>query len=75
MAFENLTLGQLLQIAQRGGGFALDAAALTTGELSQIAAAAAVSGARIVFRGISNRPHPEILQIAAQGQGAISFED
>ena len=76
MTFEAKPTTEIIQIANAGGGFKLDASSRPTIELVQIASAASNKGARVVFSGISrNKTTVELIQIANAGGGSVSFED
>jgi hypothetical protein len=51
--FSTKSTQKLIQLANDGAGFRLDAAVRPTFDLIQIANAAAVSGARLTFAGIT----------------------
>lgn len=74
MSFELRTTAELIQIANAGGGFRLDAAVRTTAELIQIALAARNSGAQVTFAGLGVRTTAELLQIATAGKGVVILE-
>ena len=65
----------LVQIVMNGGGLELDAQAIPTMLLVQLAANAQASGARLLFRGMGARPTQDLVQIAVNGKGAVVFAD
>ena len=75
MSFQTRTTADLVQIANAGGGFRLDARTRTTADLVMIASAASKHQAHITFAGMSVRTTADLVQIAAAGKGAIVLED
>lgn len=73
--FETRPTLELVQIAQAGGGFELDARMRSTLDLVQIATAASRGGGTIVLKGLVLRSTLELVQIAQAGRGRVIFAD
>jgi hypothetical protein len=65
---------QLINILRAGGGLILDAATRLPDQLTQMAAAAAGSGATLVLRNADYRAPDDLINIAAAGRGRVIFE-
>ena len=74
MSFEMRTTPDLVQIANSGGGFRLDATMRTTPDLIKIASAASTTGARVTFCGLSMRTTPDLVKISLAGKGCVILE-
>jgi hypothetical protein len=66
---------ELSGIVANGGGLDLDVSNRNALELSGIAAAAARSGATLIFRGVGSLSALELSGIAASGKGRVIFAD
>jgi hypothetical protein len=75
MSFGKMPIDDLLQIANAGGGFRLDATHRYPDELIQIATAAKNGGATVIFYGMSRYYTNDLMRIATAGKGAVIFED
>jgi hypothetical protein len=65
----------LVAIVSAGGGLDIDASMRMTPDLQAIAAAAARSGATVIFRGMASRMTNELQATAAAGKGRVIFAD
>jgi hypothetical protein len=75
MSFAKMPTDDLIQIANAGGGFRLDATHRYPDELVQIASAAKNGGATVIFYGMSRCYTHDLIRIATAGKGAVIFED
>jgi hypothetical protein len=75
MSFGKMPIDDLIQIANAGGGFRLDATHRYPDELMQIATAAKNGGATVIFSGMSRYYTNDLIRIATAGKGAVIFED
>ncbi len=75
MSLGEMSLDDLIRIAQAGGGFRLNATHRYPNELMQIATAAKTGGATVIFSGMSAHYTDDLIQIATAGKGAVIFED
>lgn len=73
--FESKTIGDLVRIAENGGGMEIRVGARTTGDIVRLAEAAARGGCRIYLRGLAARAMPDLVRIAAAGRGSVVFAD
>lgn len=71
----NKSVNDLWRIVAAGGGLDFDASRYATDDLWRIAAATQGKGARVTFRGISNRPVDDLWRIAAAGRGNVVIAD
>lgn len=74
MSFQGRSTGDLVRIAEAGGGFRLDAAERPTDDLVRIAGAASSWGVRLVFAGMIERSTDDLVRIADAGEGCVEFE-
>lgn len=68
---ENFTHTQLLQLANSGLGFTVDAKRFTHTQLLQLSNAASSSSAQITILNHSNFTHTQLLQLGNAGGGNI----
>jgi hypothetical protein len=71
--FDFWSTQDLVQLAVNGGGFELNAGTRSLQDRLMIAANAKVGGAKIVLRGMSTWPPQQLIQIAANGKGHVTF--
>lgn len=71
----NRNIDELWRIVAAGSGLDFDASRFTTDQLWRLAAASQGSGAKIVFRGISDRRTDDLWRLAAAGRGNIIICD
>jgi hypothetical protein len=70
----NFPISQLVQIVANGGGIEVDAAYVPKDQIVQLAANASSSGAKLVIKNSSRLQQMDLVQIAANGKGAVFFE-
>ncbi len=75
MTLEIRSTDDLCSIAAAGGGFRLNVGIRSAQDLREIAASAVAGNARLIFTGIAVRTTLELRDIAAAGQGHVSFEN
>jgi len=71
---KDLSVDELVQLAAAGGGFTVSAAELAVSSLVHIAAAASGTKARIRIVDSECLTFSDMVNIAAAGKGAVSFE-
>jgi hypothetical protein len=70
----SISTDDLVKIVEAGGGLTLDAATKSKDELVQIATAATGSEAGVIFRNVTALAVDDLVEIAATGEGCITFE-
>jgi DNA replication protein len=70
----SISTDDFAKILEAGGGLTLDAGTKSKDELVQIATAAAGSEAGVIFRNVTALAVDDLVEIAAAGDGCITFE-
>lgn len=68
-----ITIDQLKQIVNAGGGLVIDASTMTFNQLKDISSAAN-NGARITIKGISGLTASQLIELATLAPGMIVFD-
>jgi hypothetical protein len=68
-------IDDLWRIVAAGGGLDFNASRYTTDQLWRLAAASQQSGAKVTFRGISERSTNDLWRLAAAGNGNVIIAD
>lgn len=72
---KNRPIDELWRVVAAGGGLDFEAGRYTTDQLWRLAAASQQSGAKLTFRGISDRTADDLWRLAAAGRGNVIIAD